>query len=148
MRVLIADNFEQGGIDGLKAAGCDVVYRPDLKDDVLARAIHDVAADVLVVRGTLVTSHMLEAGALSLVVRAGAGCNTIDVPAASTRGIYVSNCPGKNAIAVAELAFALMLALDRRIVDNVADLRSGRWNKEEYARARGLYGRTLGLLGY
>ena len=148
MLVLIADNFEQTGIDSLKAAGCEVVYRPDLKDDGLTRAIRDVAADVLVVRGTAVTAHMLEAGALSLVVRAGAGFNTIDVPAASKRGIYVSNCPGKNAIAVAELVFALMLALDRRIVDNVVDLRSGRWNKKEYSEARGLYGRTLGLLGY
>ena len=148
MRVLIADTFEQTGIDGLKAAGCEVVYQPDLNDDGLTRAIRDVAADVLVVRGTAVTAHMLEAGALSLVVRAGAGFNTIDVPTASKRGIYVSNCPGKNAIAVAELTFALMLALDRRIVDNVVDLRSGRWNKREYSKARGLYGRTLGLLGY
>src|SRR5213079_1392885 len=87
---------------------------------------------------------MLEAGTLSLVVRAGAGYNTIDVAAASRRGIYVSNCPGKNAIAVAEL----LLALDRRIPDNVADLRAGRWNKKEYSNARGLFGRTLGLLGY
>src|SRR3981081_1766363 len=136
MLVLIADHFEQCGIAGLKAAGCEVVYQPDLKDDGLTRAIRDVAADVLVVRGTAVTAHMLEAGALSLVVRAGARGNTSDVPTASTRGIYVSNCPGKNAIAVAELAFALMLALDRRIVDNVADLRKGRWNKKEYSQAR------------
>jgi D-3-phosphoglycerate dehydrogenase len=91
---------------------------------------------------------MLEAGSLSLVVRAGAGYNTIDVATASARGIYVSNCPGKNAIAVAELAFALVLALDRRVPDNVADLRAGTWNKQEYSKARGLYGRTLGLLGY
>ena len=148
MLVLIADHFEQCGIDGLKAAGCEVVYQPDLKDDGLTRAIRDGAADVLVVRGSAVTAPMLEAGALSLVVRAGAGFNTIDVPAASKRGIYVSNCPGKNAIAVAELVFALMLALDRRIVDNVVDLRSGKWNKKEYSEARGLHGRTLGLLGY
>jgi D-3-phosphoglycerate dehydrogenase len=81
------------------------------------------------------------------VVRAGAGVNTIDVGAAARRGIYVSNCPGRNAVAVAELTIGLLLALDRRIPDNVADLRTGRWNKKEYARARGLYGRTLGLLG-
>jgi D-3-phosphoglycerate dehydrogenase len=90
---------------------------------------------------------MLEAGALKLVVRAGAGYNTIDVAAASRRGIYVSNCPGKNAIAVAELAFALILALDRRIADNVISLRRGEWNKKEFSKARGLYGRTLGLIG-
>jgi D-3-phosphoglycerate dehydrogenase len=90
---------------------------------------------------------MLDAGPVKLVVRAGAGYNTIDVSAASKRGIYVSNCPGKNSIAVAELAFALILALDRRIADNVVTLRRGEWNKKEFSKARGLYGRTLGLIG-
>jgi D-3-phosphoglycerate dehydrogenase len=148
MKVLVADKFEQSGIDGLKAAGCDVVYSPDLKDDALTQAVRESKADVLVVRSTAVSAPMLEAGSLSLVVRAGAGYNTIDVATASKRGIYVSNCPGKNAIAVAELAFALVLSLDRRVPDNVADLRAGTWNKKEYSKARGLYGRTLGLLGY
>jgi D-3-phosphoglycerate dehydrogenase len=148
VKVLVADKFEQSGIDGLKAAGCDVLYQPDLKDEALAQALRDTGADVLVVRSTAVNATMLEAGSLSLVVRAGAGYNTIDVAAASRRGIYVSNCPGKNAIAVAELAFALILSLDRRVPDNVADLRAGTWNKKEYSKARGLYGRTIGLLGY
>jgi D-3-phosphoglycerate dehydrogenase len=148
MKVLVADKFEQSGIAGLKAAGCEVVYSPDLKDETLTQALRDTAADVLVVRSTTVTGSMLETGSLSLIVRAGAGYNTIDVATASARGIYVSNCPGKNAIAVAELAFALVLALDRRVPDNVADLRAGIWNKKEYSNARGLYGRTLGLLGY
>ena len=147
MKILIADKFEQSGTDGLKAAGCEVVSDPDLKDDALREAIAATGADVLVVRGTKVTSAMLDAGRLSLVVRAGAGYNTIDVAAASKRGIYVSNCPGKNAIAVAELAFALMLALDRRVPDNVAELRAGKWNKKEYSKAQGLFGKTLGLLG-
>jgi len=147
MKVLIADTFEQSGIDGLKAAGCEVVSDPDLKDDALRDAIAATGADVLVVRSTRVTAPMLDAGRLSLVVRAGAGYNTIDVAAASRRGIYVSNCPGKNAIAVAELAFALILALDRRVPDNVSELRAGRWNKKEYSKAQGLFGRTLGLLG-
>jgi D-3-phosphoglycerate dehydrogenase len=147
MKVLIADKFEQSGVEGLKAAGCDVVYEPDLKDESLTQAIAATAADVLVVRGTKVTTSMLDAGRLSLIVRAGAGYNTIDVAGASTRGIYVSNCPGKNAIAVAELAFGLILALDRRIPDNVAELRAGTWNKKEFSRAQGLFGRTLALLG-
>lgn len=147
MKVLIADKFEQSGVDGLKAAGCDVLYEPDLKDETLRQAIGASGADVLVVRGTPVTGQMLDSGRLSLIVRAGAGYNTIDVAGASTRGIYVSNCPGKNAIAVAELAFALILALDRRVPDNVAELRAGKWNKKEFSKAQGLYGRTLGLLG-
>jgi D-3-phosphoglycerate dehydrogenase len=90
---------------------------------------------------------MLAAGQIKLVVRAGAGFNTIDVAAASRRGIYVSNCPGKNSIAVAELAFALILSLDRRIADSVIALRRGEWNKKEFSKARGLFGRTLGLVG-
>jgi D-3-phosphoglycerate dehydrogenase len=147
MRVLIADKFEQSGRDGLAASGCDYSYQPDLKDESLVAAIGDYRPDVLVVRGTKVTEAMLDAGALKLVVRAGAGYNTIDVSAASARGIYVSNCPGKNSIAVAELAFALILALDRRLADNVESLRRGAWNKKEFSKARGLYGRTLGLVG-
>jgi D-3-phosphoglycerate dehydrogenase len=147
MKVLIADKFEQSGRDGLEAIGCEVSYQPDLKDEALVEAVRSSAPDVLVVRSTKVNEAMLDAGALKLVVRAGAGYNTIDVAAASRRGIYVSNCPGKNSIAVAELAFALILALDRRIADNVIALRRGEWNKKEFSKARGLYGRTLGLIG-
>src|SRR5262245_30044421 len=147
MKVLVADKFEKSGIEGLKAAGCEVIYEPDLKDDALTQAIASSGADVLVVRSTKVTAPMLDAGRLSLIVRAGAGYNTIDVAGASKRGIYVSNCPGKNAIAVAELAFGLILALDRRIPDNVSEMRGGAWNKKEYSKAQGLYGRTIALLG-
>lgn len=147
MLVLIADKFEQSGRDGLEALGCEVSYQPDLKDDSLVAAVGEIRPDVLVVRSTKVTEPMLNAGSVKLVVRAGAGYNTIDVAAASKRGIYVSNCPGKNSIAVAELAFALILALDRRIADNVISLRSGEWNKKEFSKARGLFGRTLGLIG-
>jgi D-3-phosphoglycerate dehydrogenase len=148
LKVLIADQFEQAGIDGIAAAGCEVIYQPSLAEQPLADALASTKADVLVVRSTKVTEAMLADASLSLIVRAGAGVNTIDVAAASRRGIYVSNCPGKNAIAVAELTFALILALDRRIADNVADLRAGKWNKKEYSQAKGLFGRTLGILGY
>ena len=148
MKILVADTFEASGLEALKADGCEVLYEPALAGEGLVRAIESSGADVLVVRSTEVTEGMLDAGRLALIVRAGAGVNTIDVPAASRRGIYVSNCPGKNAMAVAELAFGLMLALDRRIPDNVADLRAGRWNKKEYSQARGVYGRTLGLIGF
>jgi len=147
MRVLIADKFEKSGLDGLQSAGCEVAYQPGLKDDALAQECGRWQPDVLVVRSTKVTEAILSAGPLKLVVRAGAGYNTIDVAAASRCGIYVSNCPGKNSVAVAELAFGLILALDRRLADNVASLRQGQWNKGEYSKARGLFGRTLGLIG-
>ncbi len=148
MKVLVADKFEQSGLDALKAAGCEVLFQPDASGDTLVAAIRESQAPVLVVRSTQVTEAMLDAGALSLIVRAGAGVNTIDVAGASRRGIYVSNCPGKNSVAVAELAMALILAVDRRIADNVADLRAGKWNKKEYSKAKGLKGQALGLLGF
>ncbi len=147
MRVFIADKFEQSGLDGLKSAGCEVIFQPGTKDAALVKAVQENNPDVLIVRSTVVSEAVLSAGDLKLVVRAGAGYNTIDVAAASRRGIYVSNCPGKNSVAVAELAFGLILSLDRRIPDNVASLRHGQWNKGEFSKARGLYGRTLGLIG-
>jgi D-3-phosphoglycerate dehydrogenase / 2-oxoglutarate reductase len=147
MRVLIADKFEQSGCDLLKKIGCEVLNQPGTKDAALVEAIKKQQPDVLIVRSTKVTEAMMDSGSLKLIVRAGAGYNTIDVAAASQRGIYVSNCPGKNSIAVAELAFALILALDRRVPDNVITLRKGEWKKDEFSKARGLFGRVLGLVG-
>lgn len=148
MKVLVADQFEKEGLDGLKQAGCEVIYEPKLDGDALRDAIARTNCVVLVVRGTKVTEPMLSAGAaLSVVVRAGAGYNTIDVESASRRSILVANCPGKNAVAVAELTFGLILALDRRIPDAVADLRAGKWNKKVYQQAKGLKDRTLGIIG-
>lgn len=147
MKILIADAFPDSGQAALQRAGCEVVYAPEVHGDTLAATLGKTQAEILVVRSTQVTGAMLAASSLRLVVRAGSGYDTIDVEAASARGMYVANCPGQNAIAVAELAFGLILALDRRIPENVADLRRGQWNKREYSKARGLCGRTLGLLG-
>jgi D-3-phosphoglycerate dehydrogenase len=148
MKVLIADKFEKVGIDGLKELGCSVVAQPDVKAEELPAKIREIDPHILIVRSKKVTADSLNAGtALTLVIRAGAGIDTIDVATASARGIFVSNCPGKNSIAVAELVLALLLSLDRRVPDQVADLRAGKWNKGEYSKARGLYGRTLGIVG-
>jgi D-3-phosphoglycerate dehydrogenase len=148
MKVLIADKFEKVGIDGLHELGCTVVSRPELTADELPATITEVDPNILIVRSTKVSAAALNAGtSLTLVIRAGAGIDTIDVASASGRGIFVSNCPGKNSIAVAELVMGLLLACDRRIPDQVADLRQGKWNKAEYSKARGLYGRRLGIVG-
>jgi D-3-phosphoglycerate dehydrogenase len=149
MRVLVADKFEAVGLEGLRSLGCEVYFEPSLEGESLGWRLRDTGADVLVVRSTKVTSAEMDQGkSLSLVVRAGAGVNTIDLAGASARAISVSNCPGKNAVAVAELAWGLILSLDRRIPDQTADLRAGLWNKAEYGKARGLAGRTLGIAGY
>jgi D-3-phosphoglycerate dehydrogenase len=84
---------------------------------------------------------------LNLIIRAGSGVNNITIPAANKKGVYVTNCPGMNAVAVAELTMGLMLSLDRFIPDNVADFRNGVWNKDKYSKGQGLKGKTLGLIG-
>lgn len=146
MRILFADTFHPQYRDAVLALGHDCTFRPDLSADDLAG--HLPGQDVLVVRSTKVTADAIAAADdLALIIRAGAGTNTIDKTAAAERGIYVCNVPGRNAIAVAELAFGLVMALDRRIPDNVADLRAGRWNKKRYSVAEGLYGRSVGVVG-
>ncbi len=147
MKALLADRIADPGPSLLNDAGIEVVADPDLTAVTLPGAVAMTAADVLVVRSTRVSGDALRAGQVKLVVRAGAGFNTIDVETASQLGIMVANCPGRNATAVAELAFGLIIALDRHIADNVGDLRSGRWNKLGFSDANGLSGSTLGLLG-
>jgi D-3-phosphoglycerate dehydrogenase len=148
VKVLIADKLSGFVAGRLGELGADVVVDPSLNGPTLTKKIAELDPDVVVVRSTKVTEADLAAGTvLALVVRAGAGVNTIDVDAASSRGVYVTNCPGKNAVAVAELTFAHLLNLDRRVADNVQALRQKKWNKKEFGKALGLRGRTLAVLG-
>lgn len=146
MKTLIADKFSEAHIARLNQLGCEVTYLPTTKAEELAALV--APYKILVVRSKQVTADTLQAAEeLALVLRAGAGVNTIDVKTASARGVFVSNCPGKNSVAVAELVFALLLAIDRRIPDNVAALRAHKWNKKEFSKADGIYGKTLGVIG-
>ncbi len=146
MKILIADKLSSQAVSDLEALGCQVTMNPDLGADDLPDAIGD--AEALIVRSTKVTAKtMASANSLTLIIRAGAGVNTIDLDYASEHGINVANCPGKNADAVAELAIGLMLAADRRIVQASVDMRNGVWNKKEYGKAAGVKGRTLGIIG-
>lgn len=146
MRVLFADTVDPSTVQVLTDQGHECEAEPALSAEDLPSGI--VGVEVLVVRSTRVTGETIEAARdLELIVRAGAGTNTIDVDAASDVGIYVTNVPGRNAIAVAELTMGLLLAIDRRIADNVAELRAGTWNKSAFAKAEGLFGRSLGIVG-
>ncbi|MDD2237269.1 MAG: NAD(P)-dependent oxidoreductase, partial [Kiritimatiellae bacterium] len=146
MKVLIADKFPEKHVSQIKALDYDVTYEPGYKAADVAAKIGD--ANIVIVRSTEVTAEAIENGSgLSLIIRAGAGTNNIDKKAASAKGVYVANCPGTNSVAVAELAMGLICALDRNIVDNVADLRAGKWNKALYSKADGLLGKTLGVVG-
>lgn len=149
MRILVADKFSSAGLAAIEQLGHPVIYNPDLSAEGLPAALAEERPEVLVVRSTEVREAAFVAGdRLSLVIRAGAGVNTIDLEAASRRGVFVSNCPGKNAIAVAELAMGLILALDRRICEATAELAAGSWNKKKYSKAEGIFGRRLGLVGF
>jgi D-3-phosphoglycerate dehydrogenase len=145
MKVLIVDKMSEKCVKALKDMGAEVAVNA-VKAEELPKVLGDT--EVLIVRSTKVSAAAIEAApALSLIVRAGAGVNTIDVAAASKRGIYVANCPGQNTDAVAELAIGLLIAADRRIVNATDDLRAGKWKKSEYGKARGLKGRTIGIVG-
>lgn len=146
MRVLAADRLSESSLDEMRTLGVEVVYEPDLDSEELVHALEGV--NVLIVRGTTVNKAAIDAGkALNLIIRAGAGVSNIDVSTASERGIYVANCPGKNASAVAELTMTLIGSLDRRVPDAVTSLRAGKWEKHDFARAVGLNGRSIGILG-
>jgi D-3-phosphoglycerate dehydrogenase len=146
MRILVADAFPKERLADLAALGLTVDHQPGVAAKELPAAA--AGASILVVRSKQVTAEVFErAASLSLVVRAGAGVNTIDVAAASRRGVFVTNCPGQNSVAVAELSIGLLVALDRRIPDNVEALRAGRWDKKRFSEAEGLLGRTLGVAG-
>jgi D-3-phosphoglycerate dehydrogenase len=146
VHLLFADAFHPDHAQALRDRGHTCTFEPGLSSRDLPDAIG--GHDVLVVRSTKVTADTIAAAdRLGMIIRAGAGTNTIDKAAAADRGIYVCNVPGRNAIAVAELAFGLVMALDRRIPDNVADLRAGIWDKKRYSQAGGLYGRTVGVVG-
>ncbi|MCC6550088.1 MAG: phosphoglycerate dehydrogenase [Ignavibacteriaceae bacterium] len=146
IKVLVADKFPDEYINEMKSLELDVVYSPKLGEKDLPGAIGDI--DILVVRSTVVNAETIENGKqLNLIIRAGAGVNNINIAAANKRGVYVANCPGMNSIAVAELAMGLIISLDRRIPDNVIDFRAGKWNKGEYSKAEGLYGKNLAVIG-
>ncbi len=146
MRVLAADRLSESSLDEMRTLGVEVIYEPSLEGQELRNMLEGV--NVLIVRGTRVDKAAIDAGkALNLIIRAGAGVSNIDVSTASERGIYVANCPGRNASAVAELTFTLIGCLDRRVPDAIESLRAGRWEKHEYARAVGLCGRKIGILG-
>ncbi|MFC1763068.1 NAD(P)-dependent oxidoreductase [Planctomycetota bacterium] len=146
MNILIADKLAPSAIDQLEALEAKVTVNPDLKADDLPKALGD--SEVVIVRSTKVTREAIEAApSLALIIRAGAGVNTIDMECASSLGIHVANCPGKNTDAVAELALGLLIAADRRIVNATNDLREGKWRKKEYGKARGLKDRVLGVIG-
>ena len=146
IKILVADKFPDKYIQQMKDLDLEVIYNAKLGEKDLVEAAKEV--DILVVRSTIVNEEtILNSEKLNLIIRAGSGVNNINIAAANKKGIYVTNCPGMNAVAVAELAIGLVISIDRSIPDNVSDFNKGVWNKDKYSKGKGLKGKTLGLIG-
>jgi D-3-phosphoglycerate dehydrogenase len=145
-RVLVTDGLQDVGVQALRKAGLDVDVVKTLPEADLVVRIPDYEG--LVVRSaTKVTRAVIEAGRkLEVIGRAGAGVDTIDVAAATDRGIIVMNTPGGNTTAVAEHTLALLLCLARRVPAADASLKAGRWEKSGLQGVE-LFGKVLGLVG-
>lgn len=147
MKILITDPLSQEGIDYLKQqSGIEVAYQPELSPEALLPEIGN--AEGLIVRSkTQVTKEVIEAAQrLRVIGRAGAGVDNIDLDAATRKGVVVMNTPGGNSTSAAEHAFALLLALARKIPFADPSLRAGKWNKKAYI-GQELQNKTLGIIG-
>ena len=146
IKIFVADDVNEGGLEPLRAAGFEVEKRAGLKGAELAEAVS--GADGLVVRSeTKVTADVLDAGVrLRAIGRAGVGVDNIDVAAATARGVIVMNAPDGNTMTTAEHTLALLLALARRVPQGQASLKAGRWERKEFVGVE-LRGKTLGVVG-
>ena len=145
-RVLVTEEIAERGLDGLRAAGCDVDVRLDLSPGDLLDAVK--GADALIIRSaTQVTADVLAAGAdLVVVGRAGIGLDNVDVEAATRRGVMVVNAPQSNIISAAEHTMALLLAQARNVPQAHAALTAGRWERSRWEGVE-LANKTLGVVG-
>src|SRR5438067_5759417 len=143
-RVLICDNLESQGLDLLRQAGIELDERTDLKGDALKEAIR--AADGIIVRSqTKITAELLDnPGKLRAIVRAGVGVDTIDVAAATRKGIVVMNTPGGNTFSTAEHTITMLMSLSRHIPAADATMKAGKWDRNKFLGAQ-LAGKTLGI---
>jgi D-3-phosphoglycerate dehydrogenase / 2-oxoglutarate reductase len=146
-RVLVADSIAVDGLAPLRDdERFELVVRPGLSPAELADAIADADA-VLVRSATRITRESLaRADRLKAIGRAGVGVDTIDVDAATERGIPVLTAPAGNTISAAELTFALLLALARRVPAADRSMKAGEWDRKTLSGIE-LHGKTLGLIG-
>lgn len=146
MKIFVADDVSESGLEPLRSAGLDVEKKTGLAFDALSEAVRN--CDGLIVRSeTKVTSQLMDAAPrLRAIGRAGVGVDNIDVPAATTRGIVVMNAPDGNTMTTAEHTIALLLALARRVPQGHVSLRAGRWERKKFVGVE-LQGKTLGIIG-
>ncbi|MGE5143281.1 MAG: hydroxyacid dehydrogenase, partial [Acidobacteriota bacterium] len=147
LRVVVADRLAAGGLELLaQTPGIEVVNCAGKPPEELQRALEH--AQALIVRSeTRVTVDLLNrAPELRVIARAGIGVDTIDVTAATRRGIAVMNAPGANTVSAAEHALGLLLSLVRHIPEAAESMRRGEWDRKKYEGTE-LRGKTLGVVG-
>ncbi len=149
-RVLICDAVAQDALDAIREGGHEVVEKTGMSVEELMETAPQF--DALVVRSaTKVRKPVLEVAAkgnLKLIVRGGVGLDNIDLDDAAALGIAVRNTPSASSVAVAELAFAHMLACSRFLGPANCTMKKGEWNKKAYGKGKELWNSTLGLIGY
>ena len=117
------------------------------KADILKFAQENPDLHALIVRSEKVTAEIIDAAPnLKVIVRAGAGYNTIDIAHARAKGVDVMNTPGANSNGVAEEVVALMLADARKLIPADASCRAGKWEKTAFMGAE-ITGKTIGIVG-
>lgn len=146
MKVFVADDVSESGLEPLRAAGLTVVKQTGLTGPALGQAVKD--CEGLIVRSeTKVTADLLaHANNLRVIGRAGVGVDNIDVAAATIRGIVVMNAPDGNTITTAEHTIALLISLARSIPQANSSLKEGRWERKRFIGVE-LQGKTLGIVG-
>lgn len=146
IKIFVADEVSDTGLQPLRDAGFVVEKRVGLNPEDLRAALSDCAG--LVVRSeTKVTADLMDsATTLRVIGRAGVGVDNIDVPAATERGIVVMNAPDGNTITTAEHTIALLIALARRVPQANSSLKSGHWDRKSFIGVE-LQGKTLGVVG-
>ncbi|MCX6832937.1 MAG: hydroxyacid dehydrogenase [candidate division Zixibacteria bacterium] len=137
MKILLADAFDASLPETLRKYG-----------EVTADAAQLPEADIVLIRSkTKATKEYIDQAAkMKLIIRGGVGLDNVDVPYCKEKGIVVKNTPEASSIAVAELAFAMMIAVPNRLIEAHNSMKEGKWLKKELKRTE-LYGKTLGLIG-
>ncbi len=145
-RVVVAEPFDERGIELMRRAGADVVSVVGKPREALHDALRE-ARGLIVRSETRVDSSLLKFGPqLEVVARAGVGVDAIDVEAATAAGIIVVNTPAANTLAATEQTFALLLAAMRHVPQAHASVHAGEWNRKPFV-GHELYGKTLGIIG-
>jgi len=145
-KILITDPISKTGLDILRDAGMDVLYKPENTIDEIQSIVSDIHGWIIR-SGTQINEQFIsDANKLQIIGRAGVGTDNIDLQAATSKGIIVMNVPDGNTISAAEHTMAMLLSLSRNIQLGHMGLVNGEWNRHKLTGSE-LKNKTLGIVG-